>query len=86
MNTTTCYCESPTFDPDYAFEDGEGFQCVECDSNVYYLIDGEDRDAAYDDNGCWNHADDNCTDPECIRRAGGSVLASELRQAERLLV
>jgi hypothetical protein len=35
--TTDCYCEDgPTFDPDYEFVDGEGFVCVECDSNVYY--------------------------------------------------
>lgn len=33
--------------------------------------------------GCDRHGSANCSDPDCIRTAGGSVLASELRDAER---
>lgn len=34
---TSCWCDAaPTFDEDYAFEDGTGFVCSVCDANVYY--------------------------------------------------
>lgn len=34
---SNCYCNStPTFDPDYEFEDETGFVCAKCDANVYY--------------------------------------------------
>ena len=36
MITTSCHCETPTFDPDDAFEDGTGFICTGCHSNVYF--------------------------------------------------
>ena len=34
---------------------------------------------------CTLHSLEWCTDPTCITERGGSVLAEELRQAERLL-
>ena len=37
------------------------------------------------DYGCQHHGTETCTDPDCIRAAGGSVYADELRQAEDLL-
>ena len=36
---TGCYCEDgPTFDKDFVFEDGSGFECTACAANVYYEV------------------------------------------------
>jgi hypothetical protein len=42
-------------------------------------LPGDDDDGA----DCTRHGAPDCPDPDCIRERGGSVLAAELRQAER---
>lgn len=31
-----CWCDgAPTFDPDYEFDDGNGYECAVCGANVF---------------------------------------------------
>lgn len=40
VHATKCYCDDgPTYDYGWSFEDGTGFVCTKCDSNVYYDLD-----------------------------------------------
>lgn len=57
-------------------------QCGAC----YSGLDEDDEEPEEDDDElCRSHGAEDCSDPDCIRARGGSVLAAELRQAERLI-
>ena len=34
-------CDSTRYDPDFEFEDGTGYVCPACDSNVFYIPEEE---------------------------------------------
>ena len=34
-------CDSTSYDPDFEFEDGTGYVCPACDSNVFYITEEE---------------------------------------------
>lgn len=71
-------CDISDFDPG----DDPYIECDAC--GAVLLRDDEAYETMYGRRiDCTRHALVNCSDPDCIRERGGSVLAAELGQAER---